>query len=124
MHGDDLWIATAKGRGTGPNNGQNGIPPGRRRRDHPYIATLLYGSLGRVHYADASKKLADLTRQVEEGNRLHADAGKFQFAGGANPIKHVIYIIKENRTYDQIFGDMKEAQRRPIADHVWTRHHS
>ncbi len=113
VHGDDLWIATAKGRGTGPNNGQNGIPPGRRRRDHPYIATLLYGSLGRVHYADASKKLADLTRQVEEGNRLHADAGKFQFAGGANPIKHVIYIIKENRTYDQIFGDIKEANGDP-----------
>ena len=113
VHGDDLWIATAKGRGTGPNNGQNQIPPGRRRRDHPYIATLLYGSLGRVHYADASKKLADLTRQVEEANRLHADAGKFQFAGGANPIKHVIYIIKENRTYDQIFGDIKEANGDP-----------
>jgi Phosphoesterase family len=28
--------------------------------------------------------------------------------GGASPIKHVIYVIKENRTYDQIFGDMKE----------------
>jgi hypothetical protein len=46
---------------------------------------------------------------VEEGNRLHADAGTFKFPGGANPIKHVIYIIRENRTYDQIFGDLKEA---------------
>ncbi len=109
VHGDDLWIATAKGRGTGPNNGQNGIPPARRRREHPYIATLLYGSLGRVNYADAGKKLSELTQQVEEANRLHANAGKFQFPDGANPIKHVIYIIKENRTYDQIFGDIKEA---------------
>ena len=113
VHGDDLWIATAKGRGTGPNNGQNGIPPARRRRGHPYIATLLYGSLGRVHYAEAGKKLAELTQQVEEANRLHTDAGKFQFAGGTNPIKHVIYIIKENRTYDQIFGDIKEANGDP-----------
>ena len=28
--------------------------------------------------------------------------------GDASPIKHCIYIIKENRTYDQVFGDMKE----------------
>src|SRR5215475_1662521 len=107
--GDNLWIATAKGHGTGPNNGQNVIPAGRHKRGHPYIATLLYGSLGRMNFADASKKLAEFTKQVEEGNRLHADAGKFKFAGGVNPIKHVIYIIKENRTYDQIFGDLKEA---------------
>jgi DNA-binding beta-propeller fold protein YncE len=113
LHGDDLWIASAKGHGTGPNNGQNVIPPGRRRRQHPYIATLLYGSLGRVNYANASKKLDELTPQVEEGNRLHSDAGKFQFVGGSNPIKHVIYIIKENRTYDQIFGDVKEANGDP-----------
>jgi hypothetical protein len=26
------------------------------------------------------------------------------------PIKHVLYIIKENRTYDQVFGDMKNAK--------------
>ena len=113
MHGDDLWIATAKGHSTGPNNGQNVIPAGRRKREHPYIATLLYGSLGRVSFADASKKLPEFTKQVEEGNRLHADAGTFKFAGGANPIKHVIYIIKENRTYDQIFGDLKEANGDP-----------
>jgi DNA-binding beta-propeller fold protein YncE len=113
MHGDDLWIATAKGHSTGPNNGQNVIPAGRRKRGHPYIATLLYGSLGRVNFADASRKLPELTQQVEEGNRLHANAGTFKFAGGANPIKHVIYIIKENRTYDQIFGDMKEANGDP-----------
>ena len=28
--------------------------------------------------------------------------------GGATPIKHCIYIIKENRTYDQVFGDIAE----------------
>ena len=109
VHGDDLWITTAKGRGTGPNDGPNVVPEGRHHHQHPYIVTLLYGSLGRVNYAEASQKLGELTQQVEEGNRLHADAGKFQFAGGSNPIKHVIYIIKENRTYDQILGDMNEA---------------
>jgi YVTN family beta-propeller protein len=33
--------------------------------------------------------------------------------GGASPIKHVFYIIKENRTYDQVLGDMKEGNGDP-----------
>ena len=33
--------------------------------------------------------------------------------GEASPIKYVIYIIKENRTYDQVFGDMKEGNGDP-----------
>lgn len=109
VKGKDLWIATAKGQGTGPNNGDNALSEGRHHRPHPYIATLLYGSLSRVNYAEAGKKLAEWTQQVEESNRLHTDAGNFKFGSGSNPIKHVIYIIKENRTYDQVLGDVKEA---------------
>ena len=41
-----------------------------------------------------------------ESNRLRAAKETMAFASGKNPIKHVIYIIKENRTYDQIFGDL------------------
>jgi DNA-binding beta-propeller fold protein YncE len=106
MHGNDLLIAAAKGRGAGPNNGRSIIPPTRRRRENPYIPTLLYGSLARVNYADARQHLAELTRQVEERNLYHSDAGKLEFRRASNPIKHVIYIIKENRTYDQVFGDL------------------
>ena len=44
-----------------------------------------------------------------ESNRMKAAAGEDCFAGGdASRIKHVIYIIKENRTYDQILGDLKK----------------
>ena len=40
---------------------------------------------------------------------MKAAAEKITFAGGAQGrIKHVIYIIKENRTYDQIFGDLSK----------------
>ena len=53
------------------------------------------------------RKTPELTRIVEHDNLLHNDPGKIQFAGGSNPIKHVIYVIKENRTYDQILGDLK-----------------
>jgi DNA-binding beta-propeller fold protein YncE len=113
VHGEELLIATAKGQSTGPNNGANVIPEGRRHRKHPYIPTLLYGSLTKINYKETEKKLAELTRQVEENNRLKTEAASIRFRTGGNPIKHVIYIIKENRTYDQVFGDLKAGNGDP-----------
>jgi DNA-binding beta-propeller fold protein YncE len=106
VQGNDLLVATAKGQGTGPNNAPNGFYEGRRRREHPYIPTLLYGSIARIHLRETEKDLASLTAQVEDRNLLRTDPGKLLFRGGQNPIKHAIYIIKENRTYDQVFGDL------------------
>src|SRR5208283_4860559 len=60
----------------------------------------------RLSLADIEKNLATYTHQVEEDNLLRADVGNFTFARGRNPIHHVIYVLKENRTYDQIFGDL------------------
>src|SRR5207237_5495174 len=61
------------------------------------------------------------TEQVNRNNRLAyslAGLGKPRAGMRSVPVpgrhgepsifKHVIYIIKENRTYDQLFGDMKE----------------
>jgi len=107
FHADELLVATAKGHGTGPNNQMVMTNYGRRHREHPYIPTLLNGSLARIQYPRAEAELASLTREVEDSNLLHADPGKITFSSGANPIRHVIYIIKENRTYDQILGDLK-----------------
>lgn len=104
--GNDLLIASAKGEGSGPNNMKATAQIGPYHRAQPYIATLMGGSIARVSLADIEKNLAAYTRQVEDDNLLHADPGKFEFAGGKNPIRHVIYILKENRTYDQIFGDL------------------
>src|SRR5208283_4123375 len=50
--------------------------------------------------------LDELTQRVEKDNLFLSDPGLVQFAQGTNPIRHVIYILKENRTYDQIFGDL------------------
>jgi DNA-binding beta-propeller fold protein YncE len=104
--GNDLLIATAKGEGSGPNNGQGKLKGERKRKEHPYIPTLIGGSIQRLSLSGIEKNLDAYTRQVEEDNLLRTDAGKFEFAGGTNPIRHVIYVLKENRTYDQIFGDL------------------
>jgi DNA-binding beta-propeller fold protein YncE len=105
--GDDLLIATSKGRGTGPNSGVNALRDERKHREHPYIPTLLYGSIARLKIPEIEKQLPELTRRVEESNLLHSKPGEIQFAQNSNPIHHVIYIIKENRTYDQVLGDLK-----------------
>ncbi|MBA3914182.1 MAG: bifunctional YncE family protein/alkaline phosphatase family protein, partial [Acidobacteriales bacterium] len=105
---DDLFIATAKGQGTGPNNGPNRIvvPNAPRQLEHPYIATLLYGSLARGDWKQVERDLPELTRRVQEDNLFNSPPPKIAFAGGSNPIRHVIYVLKENRTYDQVLGDL------------------
>jgi DNA-binding beta-propeller fold protein YncE len=57
-----------------------------------------------------SGALQALTQQVAINNNFNshlsaADAAKFAFL--RNRIRHVIYIIKENRTYDQVLGDLE-----------------
>ena len=108
--GGRLFVATAKGKGAGPNPyppADAKPEPGMPRKTN-YIGTLLYGSLAALNEADIEKHLADSTQVVLESNRMKAAAEHIQFADGShNRIKHVIYIIKENRTYDQILGDLQ-----------------
>jgi hypothetical protein len=107
VKGDHLYIATAKGRGQGPNSARM-TEPGNRN-GHPYIAALMHGSLAKVRISEAEKDLHALTEEVLHANRMDEERERFHFATGKNPIKHAIYIIKENRTYDQLFGDITGA---------------
>lgn len=112
-----LYIATDKGRGTGPN----GHPqPLTSKTQHvwslqgkfTYGPTLLYGSLAAVPEKEIDTDLRSLTASVVASNRMRAAKESITFASGRNPIRHVIYIFKENRSYDQIFGDLeKDGQR-------------
>ena len=113
VQGNDLFIAAAKGRGTGPNPGMGQTPWEIRHRDHPYIPTLLRGSIARLDIPSTLGHLEELTRTVERDNLLHHNPGSLQFPDGKNPIQHVIYVIKENRTYDQILGDLKPGNGDP-----------
>jgi DNA-binding beta-propeller fold protein YncE len=118
--GGKLYVATAKGKGTGPNNeAQPETDESKIRKMHrptTYIATLLHGSLGVIDVGEVEKDLPHWTDVVLESNRMKAAAEKIAFAGGAQSrIKHVIYIIKENRTYDQILGDLKK-DGKPVAN--------
>ena len=110
----ELLIATAKGEGTGPNNfPQRDAAKNSPHRDRTYVGTLLYGSFARLPTAGLDAQLGGMTAEVVTANRMEAAREQIAFRAGANPIKHIIYIIKENRTYDQILGDEAAANGDP-----------
>ena len=107
IHDDDLLIASAKGQGAGPNKAMGKLVYETKHKEHAYIPTLLRGSIARLNIPTTLKSLRELTDTVERDNLFKSDPGTITFSSGQNPIKHVIYVIKENRTYDQILGDLK-----------------
>src|SRR5579872_4143326 len=103
--GKDLLVATAKGKGSGPNPKVIGKKKDGRPQ-YPYGPAMIHGSLARIPLADVTANLAGFTKQVVATNALRGNGDRVPFASGENKIHHVIYIIKENRTYDQLFGDL------------------
>lgn len=108
-----MLVVSGKGTGAGPNNGA--AQKDGARKAFPYVLTLQPGSLARVRIADVVRELASLTAEVRRSNRMDASPARIQFhpevvrswpKGKGGPIRHVIYVIKENRTYDQLLGDL------------------
>ncbi|WP_435008265.1 alkaline phosphatase family protein [Tundrisphaera lichenicola] len=91
-------------------------------RPFPHIGTTLSGALSIVPVPD-EKGQADYTATVYKNcpysDKLLTDAPHPTKTaiptrvGDPSPIKHVIYIIKENRTYDQVFGDIEKGMGDP-----------
>ena len=110
----ELLIATGKDQGTGPNDmPQPNVRAGMSHYRHSIIRTLLYGSFARVPLVHLDDGLADLTADVITDNRMNAAQEKIAFHKGTNPIRHIVYIIKENKTYDDVFGDEAAANGDP-----------
>jgi YVTN family beta-propeller protein len=95
---------------------------GERRLPYPYIGTTLSGALSIVRVPD-EKTLIDYTatvyRNCPYSDKLlsaapypHKTAIPIK-VGEPSPIKYVIYIIRENRTYDQVFGAVKDGNGDP-----------
>jgi YVTN family beta-propeller protein len=112
VHGDTLLVANGKGHGSRPNK-EDGPGPGSSRerqgsRDAPgYTLAQIAGSITVAPVARlAADAFAPMSARVAHANRWDTPPSG---ATGYPPIKHVVYIIKENRTYDQVFGDLAQA---------------
>jgi YVTN family beta-propeller protein len=127
--GQTLFVTNAKGQGAGPNAG--GYDPNPTRQTVPFIDavdgfvdgycqctrdrttySMIVGTLSTIA-VPTSGQLQLYTEQVKRNNHYGDSSVNERSAnnpiplpGNSSPIKHVIYIIKENRTYDQVFGDL------------------
>jgi len=134
-----LYVANAKGLMSKPN--PKGPDPNKPRTDETeYIGGLFNGTVSAIPVPD-KKQLAAYTRQVENNNGFSEVAKKIlekpgktksvaipRRVGEPSLIKHVVYIIKENRTYDQMFGDIPAGNGDPsiciFGNDVTPNHHA
>jgi sugar lactone lactonase YvrE len=134
----DKKIYVANGKGLISRANPQGPNPYESRRlpVYQYIGGLMQGTLGVIDMP-GPEALAEHTKQAYACTPLRADQGVTAVrppdnpipgkVGEPSPIKHCVYIIKENRTYDQVFGDMKEGNGDPalclFGDAVTPNHH-
>ncbi|MFN2578829.1 MAG: bifunctional YncE family protein/alkaline phosphatase family protein [Pyrinomonadaceae bacterium] len=97
---DHLLVLSAKGiRGRHPNpKGPAGAGPSRTG---DYVLTLLKGAVAVIPRSELQKNQRAWTNTVNHTRPLFTAKSGFNL-----PIKYVFYVIKENRTYDQVLGDL------------------
>ncbi len=112
-----LYVGNSKGQASYPDVKGPGSPLASEWNGDESIKTLQKGSVEMILVSDLREKLGGYTRQVMANTPYNdsqlALAREPKSAsviprevGAGSPIEHIIYIIKENRTYDQVFGDM------------------
>lgn len=120
---DGKKLFVANGKGTVSKANPKGPIPGKRNPKEEYIGRLLTGTVSIISNP-AKRKLNQLTKKVYSNSPYTDELLKASLPpkeptaipfrlGDKSPIKHVIYVIKENRTYDQVLGDMKEGNGDP-----------
>jgi YVTN family beta-propeller protein len=127
--------ATSKANRDGPRPGVRG---GADNRTRQYIAGLFHGTLSLIPMP-TPKDMGDYSKTVYEcsplrssvGNATERTAAKNPIptqGRGDSPITHCIYVVKENRTYDQVYGDMREGNGEPslclFPEKVTPNHHA
>ena len=89
----------------------------KKAEDVQYIGGLFKGTLSMLGIPD-KPKMAEWTKQVYTNTPFKKEQEKLSngiegnpvpmVVGGKSPIHYVFYIIKENRTYDQVLGDLPQ----------------
>jgi YVTN family beta-propeller protein len=121
---DKLFIAVGKGLQSRANYPAKGNDPdkGRQGQAFDYTGNCFEGYLTSLPLNHFST-LGNWTAQVRSNTRfqidkvlktaMHSSSVVPDTVGKGSPIEHVLYVIMENRTYDQVFGDVKEGNGEP-----------
>ncbi|MGO9481399.1 MAG: bifunctional YncE family protein/alkaline phosphatase family protein [Candidatus Kryptoniota bacterium] len=100
LSGQKLIYLSAKGISPRRPN-PNGPSPIIEDHKGEYVLNLLTGAVGIVPIDSIENNLHAWTDEVENGSPLYSPGNGLKV-----PIKHIFYIIKENRSYDQMLGDL------------------
>lgn len=93
--GATLFVVNTKGKGTGPNAG-----PEHEPGEPTYVGSLEFGSLSVIPLGSLPSPEA-LTQSVTSGNLAAIDNRP-----ALPQLKHCFLIIRENRTFDEVLGDL------------------
>jgi YVTN family beta-propeller protein len=106
---DYLYIITCRGWGAGPNGGKGFVAPIQGSS----VSQIQLGSFQKVKVPGAAE-LAKYSKRCIDNTFLETaveDDGTNPLPPlpgvRPSPIKHIVYITKENRTYDEVFGQLK-----------------
>jgi len=122
-----LFAANGKGLRSLPNAVAEDHAGKRQMRRIPFnhIGTTLHGSVSFIE-KPSPEQMATYTQQVRRNSPytpadfrrapVHSDSIIPEKVGDPCPIKYVLYIIKENRTYDQVLGDMTDSAGKPLGN--------
>jgi YVTN family beta-propeller protein len=102
--GRKLYVVNAKNM-PGPNSAGNGGAGPNPTFRNEYILGLQKASLSVIPVPDGDT-LQELSAIVDVNNGFNRSHDNPKIAFLRSQIKHVIYIVKENRTYDQVLGDL------------------
>jgi YVTN family beta-propeller protein len=113
---DGRRIYVLSGKGLAPAANPRGPAPGNRGAEGQYIGQMLQGALSELQMPDDEELKALTARTYEISAYTDAkmlkppdapvDSPIPRAVGDPSPIKYVFYIVRENRTYDQVFGDI------------------
>ena len=119
--GSRLFVLSGKGLTSAAN--PRGPQPGGARIDGQYSGAMFQGAVSTIPLPNEAS-LSRMTARVRELTP-YSDARRLAPAGApgaspiprrvgdSSPIKYVFYVIRENRTYDQVLGDLAKANGDP-----------
>ncbi len=115
--GKQLIVANAKGYGSGPNGGKNFMPVSG---SSDYIGALMRGTVSVIDIP-TDEELKSYTEKVISNNFAFREVSKSTTNSPIpvfpkekeSPIKYIVFISKENRTYDEVFGQLTNAKGDP-----------
>jgi YVTN family beta-propeller protein len=103
-----VYVTNAKGEGTGPN-----LPGREFYQDGTGLVDVLRRGTVSIYPLPSRTELDKLTQTVWHANGFLPSPGVP--AKIPEAIKYVVLIVKENRTFDEVFGDLGTASNGPVA---------